>query len=156
MLPVIVDTNLLILLVVGLTRRDLIKKHGRSKVYSEKDFDLLMNLIVDMRRIILIPNVLTETSNLITDYGEPDRSNIRRTLKALIDMNHEEYIRSRSAVNMDHFVRLGLTDAAITAMAMAPCHILTDDLDLYLASENMSLPTTYFFYERVNAGLIDA
>ncbi len=155
MLPVIIDTNLLILLVVGLTRRDLISKHARSRVYTDRDFDLLMDLIVDLRRIMLIPNVLTETSNLISDYGEPDRSNIRRTLKSIIEMYREEYVVSRYASSLNHFVRLGLTDAAITAAALRPCHILTDDFDLYIASDKMGLPYTYFLHERMNAGLVE-
>ena len=60
---IVLDANLLLLLVVGLTSRAYISKHKRLQGYEELDFDLLICLI-GSANVIVTPNTLTETSNL--------------------------------------------------------------------------------------------
>ena len=151
----LIDTNVLILLVIGCTRIDLISKHSRSKSYNKADFDLAMSLIGDLRRIVLIPHVLTETSNLIGQYREPDKSSIRKMLKSFILMYKEHVDPSINSVMENIYTRLGLTDAAIILAAKQSIPLLTDDLDLFNALNDAGLPSTYFFHERLRAGHID-
>ena len=42
-----IDTNLLVLLVVGETDKALISKHRRTRAYRVEDYDLLVKLIND-------------------------------------------------------------------------------------------------------------
>ena len=151
----LIDTNVLVLLVVGCTRRNLIKRHARSKVYSEEDFDLLTELIGDMRRLVLTPHVLTETSGLIADYRDPDRSAIRETLRSFIRMYQEHVEPALQSSNLANFIRLGLTDAALTFEATRQIPLLTDDLDLHDSAIALGLDSTYFFYERIRAGTLE-
>lgn len=70
MVSVILDTNLLVLLVVGMTNRAFIGKHKRTRAYTEEDYDLLCLLLEQYQQIITTPSILTEVY-------EPRRPNWR-------------------------------------------------------------------------------
>jgi hypothetical protein len=91
---VALDSNLLLLFVVGSASRDYIAKHKRLKAYAASDFDLLLERLGVVSSILLTPNTLTETSNLIDHIGEPARSHIYRTLNALLSLPEsvEKYV----------------------------------------------------------------
>jgi len=57
---VILDTNLIVLLTVGMTRRDLIGKHKRNKTFTVDDFDLLCLILESYQKIVTKPSILTE------------------------------------------------------------------------------------------------
>jgi hypothetical protein len=119
---VAIDSNLLLLLVVGIASRDYIEKHKRLKAYSLADFDLLVRQLSDASKVVLTPNTLTETSNLIEHIGEPARSHIYRTLKHLMDVDdsNEQYIPSKKALARPEATDLGqLYLAAIRSGAVA-------------------------------------
>ena len=64
---VLLDTNLLVLLVVGLESRRFIAQHKRLTAYSSEDFDLLIDLLGRFGPAgwATTPSVLAEASNLI-------------------------------------------------------------------------------------------
>ena len=70
------DSNLLVLLVVGSESRDIILKHRRLEDYSAEDYDILLDLLRDADRLFVTPNTFTEASNLIGQHGEPERSRL--------------------------------------------------------------------------------
>src|ERR1700679_2257329 len=109
----ILDTNLSILFVVGLTRRDYISKHKRLEAYDGTDFDIISGLIARSDGVIFTPNVLSETSNLVRYVREPVRSEVAITLGAIISKADERVIASRVAVQRREYVRLGLTDSVL-------------------------------------------
>lgn len=63
-----IDSNLLVLLVVGETDGEVITRHRRTRSYRAEDYDLLVRLINDTgHQVYVTPNTLTEASNpLIT------------------------------------------------------------------------------------------
>ena len=69
-----IDANLLVLLVVGSTDRDLIPKHRRLRVFAKEDYDLLIRFITQVDRVYVTPNTLTETSNLLAQHADPELS----------------------------------------------------------------------------------
>lgn len=133
--PLIIDANLLVLLVVGLASPAYIIKHKRLQAYLIADFDLLLEIIRAAPAIIFTPNTLTEASNLAGYVAEPARTQIYRTLGALIAANEESDIPSASAVDRHQFLRLGLTDVVLMeATAESGATLLTVDHDLYQAT----------------------
>jgi hypothetical protein len=133
MANVIIDTQLLLLFVVGMTKRSYIAKHKRLHAYSEADFDLLKEQIAPYNAIVVTPNTLTETSNLLGQIQEPMRSEVFAVFGAIIQQADERYVESRALCEDRTFVRLGLTDAALLDLAGDHEILLTADLDLYLA-----------------------
>ena len=145
---VILDTNLLILLVVGLASPDYVGKHKRLGDYTADDFDLLSDILSRVARIIVTPNILTETSNLAVQIPEPARSHIAETFGAIVNGVDERYVPSRQAAGRPEFARLGLSDAAVLEMADEDATLLTADQGLYLAALNSGRPAENFMYLR--------
>src|SRR5690242_13664784 len=68
---VIIDSNILVLLIIGTWDRNSIPQHRRTKVYTPRDFDLLQTELRRYQRVITTPSVLTEASNLMgNDFHE--------------------------------------------------------------------------------------
>lgn len=129
-----IDANLLVLLVVGSAGRDLIAKHRRLKEYTAEDYDTLVDVIDRVHRVHVTPNTLTETSNLLAQHGEPERSLLFEKLRILIQGSEEVVVASGQASGNSAFARLGLTDAALLEASTAELPLLTVDLDLYLTA----------------------
>ncbi len=129
-----IDTNLLTLLVVGRVGRDLIAKHRRLREYTAEDYDTLNDLIERVERVYVTPNSLTETSNLLSQHGEPERSRFFEMFRFLIQHAEEIQVASEVASSSREFVRLGLTDAALLEVATEEVPLLTVDLELYIAA----------------------
>ena len=129
--PIILDANLLILLVVGSASRSYIAKHKRLRAYTEKDFALLVDMLSIAPRIIVTPNTVTETSNLIVQISDPARSHISAAFRALLTATDEIYVESKEAAVHTAFPRLGLTDSVLLKLVADQHILLTADFDLY-------------------------
>ena len=71
---VFIDANLLVLLIVGSVGEELIARHRRLQQFMPEDYRSLHNLLDQVDQIFVTPNTLTETSNLLAQHGEPERS----------------------------------------------------------------------------------
>ena len=129
-----IDANLLVLLTVGSVGRDLIAKHRRLREYTAEDYDLLINLLGNFDRVFVMPNTLTETSNLLAQHGEPERSSFLERLRFIIHESEEVVIASAEASENTSFSRLGLTDAALLETVTDETPLLTVDSGLYDAA----------------------
>jgi transcription termination factor NusB len=130
---ILIDANLLVLFVVGQTGRQLITKHRRLREFSVDDYDRLVGML---RRVELVvtPNTLTETSNLLAQHNEPERSRFLDVLRYVIENSQEITVASVDASRSRVFRRLGLTDAAVLDVVSAETPLLTVDLDLFIAA----------------------
>jgi hypothetical protein len=131
---VVIDSNLLLLLVVGLAGEKYIPKHKRLTAYTVEDYGLLVQSLSGIERIIVTPNTLTETSNLLAHISEPDRSHLFNVFREFISNAEEKYYESGEASQRHEFPRLGLTDSALLEAVSDTNPLLTVDLDLYLAA----------------------
>jgi hypothetical protein len=146
---IILDSNLLLLLVTGLTERSYISKHKRLQTYEESDFDLLKNVIEAAGGVIVTPNTLTETSNLVGQIREPARRRIYEQLRLICTKFEERYVKSSRAAGCKEFLRLGLADAAQLEL-MGETHVLlTVDHDLYVAAIGRGMKAENFNHSRL-------
>ena len=129
-----IDTNLLILRVVGDVGRDLIQKHKRLSTFSTEDYDRLIDLLEGVTQVLVTPNTLTETSNLLGQHGEPERSKFLDRLRSLIGSSREVVVASARASANSAFLRLGLTDSALFETVSASTPLVTTDFKLYHAA----------------------
>ena len=128
------DANLLVLLVVGRESRDLIPKHRRLEAYRVEDFDILLELLENADRLYVTPNTLTETSNLLSQHRDPERTLLMRRLQYFIHDNNEIVVASIDASSNSRYLKLGLTDAALLELATTETPVFTVDFDMYLAA----------------------
>lgn len=64
----IIDTNSLIILVLGLMDPRMIDTHKRTSIYDKSDFKALLSIIGDLKTLVIIPNVWTELDNLLNSF----------------------------------------------------------------------------------------
>jgi hypothetical protein len=119
-----------------MTSRDYVDKHKRLKEFTVDDFDLLREQLSVATEIVVTPNTLTETSNLIDHIADPARSRIYATLRSLVKSPGvtERYIESASAVDNLQLPQLGLTDCVLLDACSSGTPLITVDLRLYLAA----------------------
>ena len=129
-----IDANLLVLLVVGGVGRELIAKHRRLHEYTVEDYETLLDLVGRFDRVLVTPNTLTETSNLLGQHGEPERSRLFDRLRFIIEGSEEVVVASVEASGNSAFRRLGLTDAALLEVVTKETPLVTVDFDLYMAA----------------------
>ena len=134
MAAILIDTQLLVLLVVGRASPAYIRKHKRLQHYKMSDFDLLELTIAQAEHVVVTPHTLTEASNLLRQIEEPERTNIMATFQGLITSSREQHVPAWVAAGRIEFMRLGLADAGILALDHEPMLLLTADTDLYLAA----------------------
>ncbi|MDT7041626.1 PIN domain-containing protein [Candidatus Nitronereus thalassa] len=149
MKQIIIDANLMVLLVVGLTNPDLIERHKRTrKVFQKEDLDLLKKVLSGFDQILLTPHILTETSNLVSQIGEPAISQVRITLSKLLQSIEETFDPSVEVVKHQSYVRLGLTDCSILRLMGKSVTLLTADLSLFLDAAKSNPNAINFNYLR--------
>ena len=140
-----VDSNLLVLLVVGRTNKNLIEKHRRLREFQEEDYDTLVGILNQVHKILVTPNTLTEASNLLAQHGEPQRSRFFEMLGILIDESEEIVVTSKAVSQTSEFARLGLTDAGLLEVISNSNPLITVDLALYLAAIRRESGSAYNF-----------
>jgi hypothetical protein len=132
--PVVIDTNLLSLLVVGATSRNYIPLHKRlESEFKIHDYELLVELIGLFSDIVLLPHIVAETSSLIRQIRRPMRTRIQETLRTLIATAIEFPIPTARGAEREEYQELGITDAVILhflSMTGVEPTLMTIDRDL--------------------------
>lgn len=142
------DANLLVLLVAGDTDPHIITRHKRLKQFTVNDYRILRELIFETGGIVYVtPNTLTEASNLLRNYGEPDRTRLSNTLAALIHESQEVVVRSVDAAANAAYQRLGLTDAGLLEVVSADRPLLTVDVQLAIEAAQVHPKASVNFNE---------
>jgi len=131
---ILLDSNLLVLYLVGLCETALIGVHRRTRSYTLEDFFLLQAILDSKRSLITTPNILAEVSNLVRQIGNPNRARLTALLGEICQKLDERYTESALVAKDPHFARLGLTDTDVLGLCSAGLLLLTDDLDLYVAA----------------------
>jgi len=126
----LIDTNILVVLLVGRTNRQRIPQCKRTQSYTVAEYELLERLVGQFTIVITTPHLLTEVSNLDPLNGR-ERVTFQNVYREWVDSAKEFYDESRSLVVETVFDRLGLADAAITFVARKGMLVLTDDAPLY-------------------------
>lgn len=112
--PVLIDTNILVLLAVGTASRSYIAGHKKTADdFTAADFDLVGLIIAEFSEIILIPHVVAETSNLVRQIGNPRRTAIQRALADWVSLVLEVPVASLEGFSREEHVDLGVTDALL-------------------------------------------
>lgn len=123
----LIDTNLLLLLIVGSTPS--IKKFKRTNMYTASDYHLLIRLVDQFDKLIVTPHILAEVSNLSNGLYGDQLDEFFETLKAslasVIVEIHKPAIQIADNFSLSPY---GLADVGIVALAKSNYLVLTDDL----------------------------
>ena len=125
---ILIDTNILLLLIVGTSNRKRISQFKRTQQFIPEDYDLLIKLINLFPTIITTPNILTEVNSLTNQIGEPERSKCFAIFAKLVSEIEEVALSSQEIVKNNGFIKFGLTDCGILELPKNQYLVLTDDL----------------------------
>lgn len=140
----LIDTNLLVLFIVGSVNPDRIARFKRTSQYTTSDYHLLVRVLARFEHLYTSAHVMAEVSNL-TDLTGRERILARRKLKDVLAILQEPWMPSARAAQCPPYESLGLTDAAIMALAREhKCAVLTADFNLYQALSSDGIPVLNF------------
>jgi predicted nucleic acid-binding protein len=147
---VCLDTNLLILVIVGRTDPSFIAAHKRTNTFDARDFLVIETLIAAYDGVVTTPHILAETSNLLRQIRNPARDRIQHTLHAFIATSQELAITSEAGCSHPDYLALGLTDAVIlsacksTGLGDGRIELLTADEPIYNRALSLGLPAELY------------
>ena len=136
----IIDTNLLVLLVIGTLDINQIPGHNLTNRYTRDDYHLLVSFIERFRITIVTPNILTEASNHLEKYSYKGQQALT-VLHSIAQVMTELFYDSVPTMNAytKSYLKFGLSDSIIHCIAEQDYLVLTDDLNLcyYLQGHNL-------------------
>jgi len=132
---ILVDTNILLLWVVGSVNHERIPRFKRTEKFEVEDYYLLVDFLTSFSKIVTTPNILTEVNSLVKDIKGDE---LKRCFEKLAEVFcpeasiklEEHYIESIVVTKFKEFHRFGLTDCSILELARNPYLVLTDDFEL--------------------------
>ncbi len=128
---IILDTNLLLLYLIGLFDPGLIQKFKRTDKYSNEDFVLIGNFVSKFNHVIITPHILAELSSLSKDLADAFLYPYFQVLINTLSHYTEENI-SKDIIFQNPFLsKIGVTDVAIHQLSMQNAYLVfTDDMKL--------------------------
>lgn len=144
---VFLDTNLLVLLLVGLVNVERARNFKRTQDFTVDDSHSLQSLVRWFGvPLIATPHVLSQVSDL-TDLPGRERRSIRELFKATVEMMEEQYDTAKQLVRTPLFDRFGLGDASVRPFVSETYSYLRPIFNFKLPSEASvwmrSISTTY-------------
>jgi len=146
---VMVDTNLLLLFLVGSCDINFLSSCESTSKYSKNDHQLLLGMLRYFdSEIVITPHVLAEFSNLSRrDIKEPRLSYYLATVLDALKRHKEEHVPLeiilKSKINV--LSSYGFTDISITEAALKiNAVILTDDIGLGLYADSKNIANIKF------------
>jgi hypothetical protein len=122
----LLDTNILLMWLVGLTGPSLFVTFKRVDTFQASDFVLLSRFLQPFRKLITTPHVLAEVSNFIDQAPLHRRKDLIASLKAFVDRYPEHYEAAAILIHRDEFTAFGLTDTGLSALSADAVIVTTD------------------------------
>lgn len=139
-----IDANLLCLLVVGTANRERIGTHRRTRAFDTADYELVVDVVERFPTVIVCPQVLAETSNLLRYTDDAFAQSLQATLANLAQRLIEIHEPAVNVTNDVAFARLGLTDAVLLSLATQDHLLFSDDRALCYAAAARALRVVNF------------
>ena len=146
---IVLDSNLLLLLLVGSYEPRTLRNFKRLSSYSHHDLRLLQDIVFG-RNLLVSPHLLTEVSNLANALPELLRQGFYRYMTAYVPKMTEHPIDAVRICSDRSFILFGLTDAALCLLATQAL-VVTEDGRLrdYMRRQGLgaiSLPDMHHHY----------
>lgn len=135
---VLVDTNLLLLYMIGSFQRLRIESFKRTNMFSVEDFDTLVAILAEFKVLVTTPHLLTEVNSLANALPEYLKSSWCEHFAMQTERFHEVLDPAVSIMKQATFNPFGLADAAIHC-ASVDTLVLTEDFRLsgFLSSQGI-------------------
>lgn len=127
---VLIDTNLLLLYVIGTYNPDEISRFSKTRDFPPETFELLDRVINRFNKVITTPYILAEASNWAAQFPSSDKNKLHPDLFdrfAILITGFEEVSETSSVIaKQPAFRQLGLADASIASLGNKYLVLTTD------------------------------
>lgn len=127
---VLIDTNLLLLYLVGSYDRRRISRFKRTMIFAAEDFDTLLAFLSHFNRVVTTPHILTEVSNLAGQLPDNLKPAFYTLFAERLALMEESYMPGAQLSATALFPKIGLTDCGIMELSRNQYLVLTDDFRL--------------------------
>jgi len=128
---IIVDTNLLLLFLIGIYDINYIQSFKRTSKYNKEDYEIVNRIINSFSKIIVTPHIIAEFSNLSFQLPEKLLENYFKSIFAHLNNIDEIYIPKNVILGNQILFKIGFTDLSIIELSKNKTHLVfTDDLPL--------------------------
>ena len=128
---VLVDTEILLLYLVGLYDPMYISRFKRTKKYTKEDFDLAFRFINQFHRVVTTPHVLAELSNWSLELKGKRVDDYFKHLIPVLKAAREDYIEKGPLLADVRLPKFGFTDLSIVEAAKRSGYlVLTADFPM--------------------------
>lgn len=154
----ILDTNLLLLLLIGACDKSFLEKCTCTKKYTHEDYELLVKILRFFgSEIVITPHILAEFSDLsMRDIKEPKIHYYLATVIDKLKNYKEEHVSLERLLNtkVKILAMLGFPDMSIIeASKKIDAVILTDDMRLGLYANSCQIANIPFSAVSANSRL---
>jgi hypothetical protein len=126
----LLDSNLLLLLLVGSVEPELIVRFKRTRQFLMRDYELLLDFTSQFQVVVSTPHILCEVSHLAAALHGDHRATFFVRMGQMIERLDERNVAGRIIAADDYFQRLGITDTAIALLSTGDLLALTVDATL--------------------------
>lgn len=127
----------------------IINSHKRTSIYEVDDYYKLVKVIGDINQLVVLPNIWTETDNLLKDFNRNHKDRYVSGIIDLLQKTSEKYIESTSIIeDRNVFYNLGLTDTLILHHATKCKFLITSDTKLSDHAIALNIPIYDMVKER--------
>lgn len=120
------DTNILLLWLVGNVDATLLLTFKRVQSCEERDIALLERLLRPFQRMITTPHILTEVSNFVDQSPVHRRAKLVEALRDFIENHAEIFEAATELSSRSEFNLLRLSDTALISLSSNAVVITTD------------------------------
>jgi hypothetical protein len=147
---VILDSNLLVLAIVGLLDPCLIatERPTRNQGFTTTDFDFLVAMLRAGGKLCATPHILAETSNLLDQCKYADRTALMGCFAESIRGVVEIWTPAPELLEVEVFPVLGLTDSAVFDLSRLRHLAITVDSPLFVELQRRQRPVINFNHYR--------
>ena len=144
----ILDTNLLLVYLIGRYRVRLVGEFKRTQKYSQIDFTIIRKTVRYFVRVVVTPHILAEVSNFSRQVQEQHQSGCARELARIVDEAKEEFVPATEICAVPDFASVGITDAGIEKSAAGRYLVVTDDFSLSNRLQRNAVDAVNFYHLR--------
>lgn len=145
---VLVDSNLLLLLLVGSFNRELITRFRRTAAFLPEDYDLVLKITGYFSQVLTTPHILAEVSNLAGQLPSDLKPGWFAIFAETIGTLVENYVPSVDLATLPQFRKFGLTDTGIMHDAQNRYLVLTAAFPLSNYLESIGSPVLNYNHIR--------
>ena len=145
MRSVLLDTNLLLLLIVGLYNKSFISVHKRTNNFVPGDFDLLVESIDGYEILWVTSHCLAEVSNLLLmQTHEKHAKELMDCFSGFVAKAKESHVPKEIIFKNGISTRIGVADTGIIIKSKRVSCVFTVDFNLYIEILNRGYKVRHF------------